>query len=43
MHGKTIRIYLVDGVPSGTLTAEIMNWTGHAIVFPRTRMADVAK
>ena len=43
MHGKTIRIYLVDGVPSGTLTAEIMNWTGHAIVFPRAKLADVAK
>lgn len=43
MHGKTIRIHLVDGVPTGTLTAEIMNWTGHALVFPRAKLADVAK
>jgi len=28
MSGRTIRIYLVDGVPGGILTAEIMNWTG---------------
>jgi hypothetical protein len=28
MKGRTIRIYLVDGVPAGILTAEIINWTG---------------
>lgn len=43
MQGKTIRIHLVDGSPSGTLTAEIMNWTGRALVFPRAKLADVAK
>jgi len=43
MHGRTIRIHLVDGSPTGTLTAEIMNWTGHALVFPRAKLADVAK
>jgi hypothetical protein len=43
MHGRTIRIHLVDGAPTGTLTAEIMNWTGHALVFPRAKLADVAK
>lgn len=37
MNGRTIRIYLVDGVPSGILTAEIMNWTGKVIVSPRSQ------
>jgi hypothetical protein len=26
MNGRTLPIYLVDGVPSGILTAEIINW-----------------
>lgn len=42
-HGKTIRIYLVDGTPTGTLTAEIMNWTGKVLVFSRGQLADVAR
>jgi len=41
--GKTIRIYLVDGVPNGILTAEIINWTGKFIVAPRARLGDLAK
>jgi hypothetical protein len=36
MNGKTIRIYLVDGHPTGILTAEIINWTGKIIVAPRS-------
>jgi len=42
MKGKTIRIYLVDGTPTGVLTAEIINWTGKVIVAPRPRLADLA-
>ena len=34
MAGKTIRIYLVGGVPTAVLTAEIINWTGKVIVAP---------
>ena len=34
MTGKTIRLYLVDGVATGVLTAEIINWTGKVIVAP---------
>ena len=41
MKGKTIRIYLVDGVPTGILTAEIINWTGKVIVAPRTKLAEL--
>jgi hypothetical protein len=43
MTGRTIKLYLVDGVPSGIMTAEIMNWTGKAIVFPRSQLLDFAK
>ena len=39
MPGRTIRLYLVDGAPSGLTTAEIMNWTGKAIVAPRLQLA----
>jgi hypothetical protein len=35
--GRTIRVFLADGAPSGILTAEIMNWTGKVVVAPRTR------
>lgn len=39
--GRTIRIYLADGTPTGNLTAEIMNWTGKVVVAPRTRLPDL--
>lgn len=43
MKGKTIRLYLTDGVPTGVLTAEIINWTGKVIVAPRSNLADLAR
>lgn len=43
MHGKTIRIHLVNGLPSEILTAEIINWTGKIIVAPRSMLAELAK
>ncbi|RMH50630.1 MAG: GIY-YIG nuclease family protein [Bacteroidetes bacterium] len=43
MQGRTIRLYLVDGSPTGTLTAEIINWTGKVLVSPRAQLADLAK
>ena len=42
MPGKTIRLFLVDGEAGGLLTAEIMNWTGKAIVCPRPQLASLA-
>jgi hypothetical protein len=42
MTGKTIRIYLVDGVPTGILTAEIINWTGRVVVSPRSQLDQLA-
>jgi hypothetical protein len=41
VNGRTIRIFLADGTPSGILTAEIMNWTGKVVVAPRTRLPDL--
>lgn len=38
--GRSVRLYLVDGSPTGILTAEIMNWTGHALVAPRSRLGE---
>ena len=43
MKGKTIRIYLADGTPSGILTAEIINWTGKVVVAPRAKLAELAE
>lgn len=41
--GRSVRLYLVDGVATGILTAEIMNWTGHVLAAPRTRIESVLK
>lgn len=42
-HGRSIRLYLVDGSPNGLLTAEIMNWTGHTLTGPRTKLSELVK
>lgn len=43
MLGKSIRLYLIDGSPVGMIAAEIMNWSGHILVTPRSRLADALK
>jgi hypothetical protein len=35
-------MYLVDGIPGGVTTVEIMNWTGMVTVAPRNQLADLA-
>jgi len=42
-QGRSIRLFLVDGSPNGLLTAEIMNWTGHALTGPRTHLSELVK
>ena len=42
-QGRSIRLFLVDGSPNGLLTAEIMNWTGHTLTGPRSRLAELVK
>ncbi|TKD01988.1 GIY-YIG nuclease family protein [Polyangium fumosum] len=36
MPGRSIRLFLVDGTPQGLRTAEVGNWTGLALICPRT-------
>lgn len=36
--GRSIRLFLVDGTPNGLLTAEIMNWTGHVLTSPCSKL-----
>ena len=38
ISGRTIRMHLVDGTVSGLITAEIMNWMGHVVLSPRSRL-----
>ncbi|WP_438766580.1 GIY-YIG nuclease family protein [Kushneria sp. TE3] len=40
-QGRSIRLFLVDGTPNGLLTAEIMNWTGHVLTGPRTKLSEL--
>lgn len=42
-QGRGIRLFLVDGSPNGLITAEIMNWTGHALTGPRTKLTDLVQ
>jgi hypothetical protein len=41
-HGRSIRIYLADGSASGIRHAEVVNWTGQALVCPRARVPELA-
>lgn len=41
-YGRTIRIYLADGSPTGIRHAELVNWTGQGIVCPRARIGELA-
>ena len=43
MTGKTIRMFLADGEPTGILLAEISNWTGKVLVAPRSRLDRLSK
>ena len=41
--GRSIRLFLVDGNPTGLITAEIINWTGHALSCPYSRLRDLSE
>lgn len=41
VHGKSIKMFLADGSPNGILTAEIINWTGHVLSAPRTKLSEL--
>ena len=40
-RGATICIFLADGSPEGLRLVEKSNWTGHALVCPRARFAEI--
>lgn len=42
-EGRTVRLFLVDGAATGLMTAEILSFTGRALVAPRSRLPDVLK
>jgi len=40
---KTIKIFLLDGKPTGPRTVEISGWTGKGFVIPRSNLSDVLR
>ncbi len=42
-HGKSVKLFLVDGTPNGILTAEIINWTGHVLSAPRSKLPELIR
>jgi hypothetical protein len=43
VSGKTIRIYLVDGNPTGIRMVDLSSWTGEAFVCQRSQLASLAQ
>lgn len=41
--GKSIRLFMVDGSPQGILTLEVINWTGHILMGPRTKIVELVQ
>lgn len=37
--GKSVRVYMTEGTPHGILMGEIVNWTGHVLSAPRSKLA----
>ena len=40
--GKTIRLFLMDGIPNGRIACELSNWSGKAYKIPRGFVKDCA-
>lgn len=38
--GKTIKLFLIDGEPSGRMSCELSNWTGKAYKIPRIQIKE---
>lgn len=41
--GRTLKLYLVDGLPTGVITAELENWSGKVLVASRSALPDLIK
>ena len=42
-NGRSLKLFLVDGSPTGLITAELGNWSGKAVVAPRTALPNLIK
>ncbi|WP_303672921.1 GIY-YIG nuclease family protein [Vampirovibrio chlorellavorus] len=42
-QSRTLKLYLADGHPAGLIVAEILNWTGKVLSFPRGLLPQVLK
>ncbi|MHC8392286.1 GIY-YIG nuclease family protein [Pseudomonas sp. LB3P93] len=42
-QGRSIRMFLIDGTPNGLLTAEIINWSGHVLTGPRSKLTELVQ
>lgn len=42
-HGRSLELFYVDGRPDGVLTAQMFNWNGHVLKFPRTQISTALK
>ena len=42
-YGRSIRLILVDDTPHGLITAEIMNWTAHVLMGPRSKLSELVR
>lgn len=40
-RAKTIKIFLLDGEPTGTKTVELSNWNGKAYIIPRNKLQEL--
>ena len=38
--GRSVRLFLIDGNPTGLVTAEIINWSGHVLSGSRSNLPD---
>ncbi|MCA9915469.1 MAG: DUF4357 domain-containing protein, partial [Anaerolineae bacterium] len=41
-RGRKITLYLVEGIPSGIIKAQMGNWVGMVTKSPRTKLDDLA-
>lgn len=41
--GRSIRLFLADGVPRGLVVAEVGNWSGKVLAAPRARLTEILR
>ena len=40
LKGRALELFFINGRPDGMVTATVFNWTGHVLMFPRTRIVE---